>query len=345
MLFRVFGVLVCLVALNGCLHGRGVHTIPMERDYKSLEDVAVEDAEGAVADAHRVGGHHFSTYEMVSADHYLEYAEGARAEGDRKGEKDYSALAVKFATIAVENGGIVDEGILPMLANNEEAWAEWERLVALYRELDPCKAKLVAPAVYAHIEANLAQAEHELKERHCHTPTAVRHMRYVEPDIRSIWAKDSDGDGVPDMMDGEPWIAEDADGFQDDDGIPEPKPYPELGSVYFDTDKAMLKPEGKGYLRGIADMLIDGYSEVTVYVTAHTDSDASDEYNQELSQRREKAVVDYLLSQGVKQNMVTSSHKGESMPVADNATEAGKAQNRRAELMIDAPDPTSPFCN
>src|SRR5690606_21553165 len=151
-----------------------------------------------------------------------------------------------------------------------------------YLELDACKAKVVAPHIYAHIETNLAQAEHEIIER-CHYPEGIRHLRYVEADIDSIWAMDKDGDGVTDMHDGEPWIAEDADGFQDEDGMPEPKPYPVLSAVYFASDSAKLTGEAQGYLRGIADMLNNGYKETTVYLSAHTDSDSSDDYNQALS--------------------------------------------------------------
>jgi OOP family OmpA-OmpF porin len=69
-------------------------------------------------------------------------------------------------------------------------------------------------------------------------------------------------------------------------------------------------------------------------VIGHTDSVGSDEYNQELSQKRASSVAEYLLSQGVTPSKVTSEGKGESEPVADNETEEGRAQNRRVELHI-----------
>jgi hypothetical protein len=337
-------VAVASVALTGCVHGRGEHQIPVSRDYQSLETVRVADAKFPVEGAHRVGAHHFAPYDYLSAEYYLGFAQDAQDESDIRGRNDYAALARMFADQAVKNGsGIADKGDMPIPDSKAAAQAEYDRLVARYRELDACKAKVVAPHVYAHLEANLAQAEHELNECFDYIE-AWRHLRQVEPDIDAIWAKDTDGDGVVDMKDGEPWIAEDADGYQDEDGMPEPKPYPVLEDVHFDSNSATLSAQAKGYLNGVADMLLHGYKEVTVHLSAHTDSDASDEYNQELSKKRETAVMEYLVASGAQQTMLLSSHHGEAAPKAENTSEAGKAQNRRVELKLDGPDPVSPFC-
>jgi outer membrane protein OmpA-like peptidoglycan-associated protein len=338
-------VLAAAFVLTGCLHGRGVHTVPIERDYAHVEKLKASDVDQDVAKAHRVGAGVFAPYEMHSALHYLEWARMERAQSDRKGEWDYAALAQKYAAEAIARGGIPDKGELPMADNIEQARAEFERLKAKYLELDPCKAKLVAPVAYAHIEANLSHAEHEIIERCCHYEEGVRFLRWVEADIDAIWAHDADGDGIVDMKDGEPWIPEDADGFQDEDGIPEPKPYPELSAVHFANDSAKLTDEAEGYIKGIANMLIDGYSEATVYLAGHTDSDASDEYNMALSKRRVDAVSACLLAHGAKNGMVKMNHYGEAKPVADNKTEAGQAQNRRVEIWLDSPDVVTPYCN
>lgn len=335
---------VTVVALSGCVTGRGVHEIPVSRDYSTLEKMKASEVDQKVAEAHRVGAGLFAPYEYSSAAHYLEWAEMERAESDQRGEWDYAALAKQFAEEAIARGaGIPDKGEMPMPDNLAACQAEYDRLVARYRELDPCKAKLIAPVVYAHIEANLSIAEHELKEK-CHYVEGARYLRWVEADIDAIWAKDTDGDGIKDMQDGEPWIAEDMDGFQDEDGMPEPKPYPVLSPIYFATNSAALSAEAQGYLRGVANMLIDGYSEVTVHLSGHTDSDASDEYNQALSTRRVDAVKSCLVANGAKNEMVSTAPHGESQPAADNATAAGKAKNRRVELVLDAPDVESPFC-
>lgn len=337
-------VLGCVVVLTGCLHGRGTHEIPVSRDYQALQDMSAEEAELHVNKAHRVGAHHFAPYEFTSAKHYLKRALAERAESDCQGEKDFASLAKMYAEQAIANGsGIEDKGEMPTAEDYEEAKAQFDALVAKYRELDPCKAKVVAPVTYAHIEIHLACAEHEIIEK-CHAVQGSRWLKTVEADIDAIWAKDTDGDGVKDMHDGEPWIAEDMDGFQDEDGMPEPKPYPELEDVNFSSGSAALSTDAKGYLRGIADMMFDGYSEATIYLAGHTDSDASEGYNMDLSNRRAQAVADYLKAQGVTQEIIVTNHYGEAQPVAPNTTGAGKAQNRRCEIWLDSPDPVSPFC-
>ncbi|MNL60740.1 Outer membrane porin F precursor [compost metagenome] len=73
---------------------------------------------------------------------------------------------------------------------------------------------------------------------------------------------------------------------------------------------------------------------VSIKVIGHTDSVGSDSYNQGLSERRASSVAEYVLSQGVAPNKLTSEGKGESQPVADNETEEGRAKNRRVELHI-----------
>jgi len=344
MRYTMLVVGILLVALSGCLHGRGDHTIPFARDYQTLEKVTAKDAQEVVCKAHRVGAGHFAPYEYHSAAHYLAWAQEERAESDIKGEWDYSALAMKYGAEAQAKGaGVEDKGVAPLPDDMATAQAEFDRLKARYRELDPCKAKLVAPVPYAHIEAQLSLAEHELVEK-CHYVDAARLMRPVEADIDAIWAMDADKDGVRDMEDGEPWIPEDPDGYEDEDGIPEPKPYPILSPVHFANDSAALSKEAMGYLRGIANMLIDGYSEATVYIKGHTDSNASDEYNMDLSKRRVDAVHQCLVENGAKNEMVLSTHHGESLPAADNATADGRALNRRVEISLDSPDVESPYC-
>lgn len=69
-------------------------------------------------------------------------------------------------------------------------------------------------------------------------------------------------------------------------------------------------------------------------MVGHTDSKGTDAYNQRLSERRASAAAEYLISQGVSPQKVTSQGRGESEPVADNETDAGRAQNRRVELHL-----------
>ncbi|MCC6145913.1 MAG: OmpA family protein [Candidatus Hydrogenedentes bacterium] len=189
----------------------------------------------------------------------------------------------------------------------------------------------------------MAHAEHELMEC-ADYPEAIRALREVGPDIDAILAKDTDGDGIKDMQDGEPWIAEDADGYEDEDGIPEPKPYPALAPVLFDSGSSVVKPFYQGYLKGVANMMDDGYKEAAIYLSGHTDNVGSEQSNVTLSEKRAGAVADQLTTGGVSADRVNAQSFGETQPVADNGTAAGRAQNRRVELKLDSPDVESPFC-
>ena len=74
--------------------------------------------------------------------------------------------------------------------------------------------------------------------------------------------------------------------------------------------------------------------DTDVQIFGHTDSTGNDQINIPLSQQRAKSVLNYIVSQGVSSSRLTSEGFGSSLPVADNATTAGKAQNRRVEVFI-----------
>jgi outer membrane protein OmpA-like peptidoglycan-associated protein len=71
-----------------------------------------------------------------------------------------------------------------------------------------------------------------------------------------------------------------------------------------------------------------------IEVEGHTDSVGSDAYNQRLSEQRAESVRDYLLSQGLKGDILTAKGFGETSPVASNDTASGRQQNRRVELVV-----------
>lgn len=125
---------------------------------------------------------------------------------------------------------------------------------------------------------------------------------------------------------------------------PEPTPEPEAPvaqvvrvelDVKFDFDKYVVKQNSLSDVRNLADFMKQ-YPATNVEVAGHTDSVGPDAYNQKLSQRRADAVKQVLVNDGVAANRVTSVGYGESRPVADNATEAGRAVNRRVEASVEA---------
>jgi OmpA-OmpF porin, OOP family len=103
--------------------------------------------------------------------------------------------------------------------------------------------------------------------------------------------------------------------------------------AFFDTNKSVLKPEGKAKLDDLVGK-VKGISLEVIIAVGHTDSDGSDAYNQKLSVARSEAVKAYLVSKGIEKNRVYTEGKGEKQPVADNKTKEGKAKNRRVEIEV-----------
>ena len=103
--------------------------------------------------------------------------------------------------------------------------------------------------------------------------------------------------------------------------------------TFFDFDKDTLKPEGRQVLDQVAAQ-VDTLNLETLIAVGHTDSIGSDQYNQGLSERRANSVKNYLVSRGIAADRIYTEGKGESSPVASNATREGRAQNRRVEIEI-----------
>jgi OOP family OmpA-OmpF porin len=103
--------------------------------------------------------------------------------------------------------------------------------------------------------------------------------------------------------------------------------------AFFDFDKSTLKPEGKAKLDDLAEK-VKGLTLEVVIAVGHTDSKGTDAYNQKLSVRRADAVKTYLAGKGIEASRIYTEGKGESQPVADNKTEAGRAKNRRVEIEV-----------
>ena len=119
---------------------------------------------------------------------------------------------------------------------------------------------------------------------------------------------------------------------------PAPKPISETVSLsaaaLFDFDKDNIKDAAKPRLDEVANRVRSLQDVEAVTIVGHTDSVGSEAYNEQLSMRRANAVKNYLLEQGVDPSLVSTSGMGESQPVADNSTDAGRAQNRRVEITI-----------
>lgn len=106
--------------------------------------------------------------------------------------------------------------------------------------------------------------------------------------------------------------------------------------VKFDFDRAEVKQDSMDDIRDLADFMKQ-YGQTSTVVEGHTDSVGTDAYNQRLSERRANAVRDVLVNQhGLDSSRVDAVGYGESRPVADNSTDAGRAINRRVEAEVEA---------
>jgi outer membrane protein OmpA-like peptidoglycan-associated protein len=182
---------------------------------------------------------------------------------------------------------------------------------------------------------------------------------------------DNDQDGIPDAADKCPNEAEDKDGFEDDDGCPDPDNdhdgildaadrCPDVAgippdgcprkynlvvvtetkielkqTVYFDTNRATIKRVSYALLDDVAQALKDN-PRLHVEVGGHTDSQGNDAFNLRLSQKRAEAVRIYLIKKAITSDRLVARGYGEAVPIADNRTTAGRAQNRRVEFVITA---------
>ncbi|OCW58764.1 OmpA family protein [Hoeflea olei] len=104
-------------------------------------------------------------------------------------------------------------------------------------------------------------------------------------------------------------------------------------NITFDTDQSAVKPEFYATLNSVA-LVLQKFNRSLVDVAGHTDSTGSDSYNLTLSQKRAQSVSSYLISQGNDARRFYTQGFGESRPIADNSTEAGRAANRRVEIQI-----------
>ncbi len=146
---------------------------------------------------------------------------------------------------------------------------------------------------------------------------------------------DSDGDGVNDEEDKCP----NRPGPASNQGCPEiskeviEKVNFAAKNVFFATGSFKLLPKSYKSLDEVA-AIMKGDDLLQIQIDGHTDNQGDDAKNQTLSENRAKAVKDYLVSKGVPESRTNSTGYGETKPVADNKTAAGRAKNRRVEMTV-----------
>jgi len=106
-----------------------------------------------------------------------------------------------------------------------------------------------------------------------------------------------------------------------------------LENIFFHTNEATLTRESHPELDHIQQVLIQN-PNLKVEISGHTDDVGADKYNQALSEKRAKAVVDYLIAKGIDKKRLEPKGYGKSKPIAPNTTEEGREKNRRTEFTI-----------
>lgn len=155
---------------------------------------------------------------------------------------------------------------------------------------------------------------------------------------------DNDGDGIEDSQDQCPNEPETFNDFEDEDGCPDSKQTRVQVSadkititekIYFATGSGRIRDRSFGVLDEIAVALKNNPQIQALRIEGHTDSRGSESANQQLSQKRAEAVKTYLEGRGISTQRLTAKGFGENRPIAENATESGRAQNRRVEFHIE----------
>jgi uncharacterized repeat protein (TIGR01451 family) len=153
---------------------------------------------------------------------------------------------------------------------------------------------------------------------------------------------DNDADGVNDVDDKCVDVPETKNEYQDDDGCPDEPPLARIENcriiiaekVYFDTNKATIKPVSFPLLNEVARIIKENSGISRVDIEGHTDSDGAAAYNKTLSDQRAKSVRKYLIGQGIPAAKLTGKGYGKERPIADNKTPEGKEKNRRVEFIV-----------
>jgi OOP family OmpA-OmpF porin len=106
-----------------------------------------------------------------------------------------------------------------------------------------------------------------------------------------------------------------------------------LNNIFFDFNKAVLKPDSYAELNRMVELMKER-ATMTVMISGHTDSTGPDTFNLTLSKWRANAVTKYLTEKGIDAARITTTYFGETRPIESNATKEGRRKNRRVEFKI-----------
>jgi outer membrane protein OmpA-like peptidoglycan-associated protein len=248
--------------------------------------------------------------EITDAREAVERAEDARIATLRK-----QAAEREAATVAAKNQAQTDAALSQAQAAQSQAQAAQSQLQAQQSQMEAQQAQLQADqakAAKAQADAARAQAEAEAAEARAKAAEASKSAddanavrEKLRAQLNSVLATSETARGL----------------------------IVNMSDVLFDTGKYTLKTTTQVSLAKVAGIL-QAYPGLKVQVEGYTDSVGSDDFNQKLSDNRAGAVKDFLVSQGVSLNNITSQGFGKNDPVADNSSSSGRQMNRRVNMVV-----------
>ena len=292
----------------------GAQTVanPITRDEKA--PLELYQAYNALRIAKEAGADKYAPEIMHEASQDLENAAGIQSnkKGDRKMEITFARQAVQRAEdarIVTLRKQAAERQLNAELAKRDaQAQAQQSQLQAQQAQLDAARAqaaKAQADADRARAEAAAAAANAQAAAANKSAEDANSVREKLRAQFNAVLATSETARGL----------------------------IVNMSDVLFDTGQYTLKPDTKISLAKVAGIL-QAYPGLKLQVEGYTDSVGGDEYNQKLSENRASAVRDFLVAQGVKMNNITAAGYGKNDPVADNGTAAGRAQNRRVQLVV-----------
>ncbi len=236
----------------------------------------------------------------------LDKAEAAYS-SDSPDQRDLAYVAQRKAQLA---------DVLAMQAGHADARAQAEAQLASDKDAHHVQTE----QELVRTKANLADAEKDAADQKQHATESDTHA--AEADQR---AADADRRTKAMQLELAKWAAvkEEARGVV----------ITLSGSVLFASNKAVLLPEARTRLGQVTAALMET-KERHLDVQGYTDSQGNDAYNLDLSQRRADAVRTFLVTNGYPPDLIVAHGAGKTMPIADNGTPEGRANNRRVEIII-----------
>jgi outer membrane protein OmpA-like peptidoglycan-associated protein len=240
--------------------------------------------------------HRDEKMEITHAREAVERAEDARVASLRK-----QAAEQQAATVAARDEAQQQAAQSQLQAQQSQLQAQQAELQA--QRAQAAKAQADAARAQAEAQAAEAQAKAAQANQSAESANAVREK--LRQQLNSVLATSESARGL----------------------------IVNMSDVLFNTGQYTLKPATQISLAKVAGILL-AYPGLTVQVEGYTDSVGSDAFNQTLSDKRAGTVKDFLVSQGVSPNNITSQGFGKNNPVADNSTASGRSQNRRVNMVV-----------